>query len=187
MQDDELKRVLLRLVALADRMEQRDTQVIQHLAQRASELQRAAHGVSDGGQQFARNALDVLRSQGRDAVQAGVDEAVEQCHRKLTETAACASRTSDEVRASATALRRQRNVWLWAAPLALIVGAALAAGGSSYLVWKNMAELKRADFGRDILHATQSGTLTRCGDALCARIGEKPKRYGRKGEYVLLQ
>jgi hypothetical protein len=143
--------------------------------------------VSAGGQQFAREALNALRSQGREAVQAGADQAVEHYSRKLNEAAADASRASGEVRESATALRRQRSLWLWAAPLALIVGAAIAAGGSSFLVWKNMAELKRADFGQDILHATQSGALTRCGDALCARVGKEAKRYGAQGEFVLLQ
>lgn len=187
MEHEESNQLLLKLVALADRMEQRDARVIEQLAQQAAELQRSAQAVSSGGQQFARNALDALRSQGRDAIQAGVEQAVAQCNQRLAETAGLVSRTSDDVRGASAELRQQRSLWLWAAPLALIVGAVLATGGSSYMVWKNMAELERADFGQDILDATRSGALTRCGEVLCARIGAKPKQHGKQGEYLLLQ
>lgn len=187
MESEDARQLLLRLMALADRMEQRDAKVVQEMAQQASLLQQSAQAVSHGGQQFSRNALDVLRTQGRDAVQSGVEQAVAQCNQQLTETGKLVSRASGEVQSATAALRHQRSLWLWTAPLALLVGAALAAGGSSYLVWKNMAELERADFGQDILQATQSGKLTRCGEALCAKIGAKPQRFGKQGEYLLLQ
>lgn len=186
MEHEESRQLLLRLMALADRMEQRDANVIGQLAQQADALQRSAQAVGSGGLQFARSALDVLRAQGQEAVQHGLGQAIEQCNQQLGETARLVRRTCAEVEASAAALRRQRNLWLWAAPLALIVGSVLAAGGSSYLVWRNMAQLEQADFGQDILQATRSGTLTRCGEALCARVGTMPERYGAKGEYVQL-
>lgn len=186
MDQESSRQLLLKLMALADRMEQRDARVIEQLAQHSADLQRSAQAVDSSGQQLARNALDALRSQGRDAVQSGVDQAIKQCNQQLTDAARLVHQTADEVNVSAAALRRQRSLWLWTAPLALIVGAALAAGGSSYLVWKNAAELKRADFGQDILQATRSGALTRCGGALCVRTGKAPKRYGAQGEYTLL-
>src|SRR3546814_16542301 len=49
-----------------------------------------------------------------------------------------------------------------------------------------MHEVRRAEFGQDILQATQSGVLTRSGDALCAKVGEQAMRYGSNEEYVLL-
>src|SRR3546814_808774 len=70
--------------------------------------------------------------------------------------------------------------------VALTIGSRLAAGGSGYIAWKSMHEARRAEFGQDILQATQSGVLTRCGDALCAKVGEQAARYGSNEEYVLL-
>ncbi|HYP85217.1 hypothetical protein [Variovorax sp.] len=186
MEEERSRRLMLRLMALADKLEQRDMQVIAQLSQQACELKRSAQAVASGGEQFARTALDAMRGEAGNVVQRAMRQAVEQCTHSLTESAAHVSRTAHEVGASTEQLRRQRGLWLWAAPLALIVGALLAAGGSGYLVWKNAAELRRASFGLDILQATRSGALTRCGDALCARVGAKPARYGRNGEYVLL-
>ena len=41
----------------------------------------------------------------------------------------------------------------------LTIGSLLAAGGSSYIAWKSMREIRRAEFGQDILQATQSGAF----------------------------
>src|SRR3546814_6324153 len=63
-------------------------------------------------------------------------------------------------------LARMQGGLVWKALVALTIGSLLAAGGSGYIAWKSMHEVRRAEFGQDILQATQSGVLTRCGDAL---------------------
>src|SRR3546814_2586095 len=82
-------------------------------------------------------------------------------------------------------LARMQGGLVWKALVALTIGSLLAAGGSGYIAWKSMHEVRRAEFGQDILQATQSGVLTRCGDALCAKVGEQAMRYGSNEEYVL--
>lgn len=187
MDGEATRQLTLKLLAIADRMEQRDARFADQLRQHVTDLQRATQAVSGGGQQFARDALEALRSQVRDAVAGSIAEAAEASRQQLESTARVAARSAQEVNEATLALRRQRNAWLWTGPLVLAIGALMTAGGSSYLVWKNMAELKRASFGQDILRATESGALTRCGDALCAKVGATPRRYGRQGEYLLLQ
>lgn len=181
------KDLTLKLLALADRMEQRDERIVGLLAQQVAELQNAARAVNTGGQALARDALDMLRSQTKDAVTDSIAEAANASKAQLEASASTASWSAREVNEAAMELRKQRGFWLWAAPIALITGALLTAGGSSFLVWKNSRELKRTEFGQDILRATQSGTLNRCGEALCAKVGTKPKRFGKEGEYALLQ
>ncbi len=181
------KDLTLKLLALADRMEQRDERVVGLLAQHAAELQNAARAVSTGGQALARDALDMLRSQAKDAVAESIAEAAMASKMRLEASASSASWSAREVTEAAMELRKQRGLWLWAAPIALIAGALLTAGGSSFLAWKNAKELKRAEFSQDLLRATQSGALNRCNKALCARVGAKPTRFGKDGEYVLLQ
>ena len=181
------KDLTLKLLALADRMEQRDERFVGLLKQHVAELQNATQAVSSGGQALARDALDMLRGQARDAVADSIAEAANTSKTQLEASASSASWSAREVKEAATELRKQRGLWLWAAPMALIAGALLTAGGSSFLLWKNAKELKRAEFGQDVLRATQSGALTRCGKALCAKVGTEPKRFGKQGEYVLLQ
>jgi hypothetical protein len=181
------KDLTLKLLAIADRMEQRDERFVELLTQHVAQLQSATQAVSSGGQALARDALDMLRSQARDAVADSIAEAANASKTHLEASASSASWSAREVNEAAMELRKQRGLWLWAAPIALIAGALLTAGGSSFLLWKNAKELKRAEFGQDVLRATQSGALTQCGEALCAKVGMEPKRFGKQGEYVLLQ
>jgi hypothetical protein len=181
------KDLTLKLLALADRMEQRDERFVGLLKQHVAELQNATQAVSTGGQALARDALDMLRRQAKDAVADSISEAAAASKAELDASASSASWSARAVNEAAMDLRKQRGLWLWAAPIALIVGALLTAGGSSYLVWKNARELKRNEFGQDILRATQSGALNRCGEALCAKVGTNPRRFGKEGEYALLQ
>src|SRR3546814_3334982 len=58
-------------------------------------------------------------------------------------------------------LVRMQGGLVWKALVALTIGSLLAAGGSGYIAWKSMHEVRRAEFGQDILQATQSGVLTR--------------------------
>src|SRR3546814_19428556 len=75
-------------------------------------------------------------------------------------------------------LARMQGGLVWKALVALTIGSLLAAGGSGYIAWKSMHEVRRAAFGQDILQATQSGVLTRCGDALFEKVGEERKSVG---------
>src|SRR3546814_1215764 len=83
-------------------------------------------------------------------------------------------------------LARMQGGLVWKPLVALTIGSLLAAGRSGYIAWKSMHEVRRAEFGQDILQATHTGVLTRCGDALCAKVGEQALRYGSHEEYVLL-
>jgi hypothetical protein len=185
MERPEGQRLLLQLLDISDHIRRRDDALLRQLTQAIAHLQDAAERVGAGGQQFASGALEVLRREGGAAVAHGLDHALQKSRAGMEAFASTGSQAAREVQAAAQSLRRQRGVWLWAAPIALIVGAVLAAGGSSYLVWKNMRELKRAQFGQDILRATETGVLTRCGDMLCVKVGKKPQRFNK--DYVLLQ
>lgn len=84
-------------------------------------------------------------------------------------------------------LTSARRTLLWNGLIALLVGSLLVAGGAAWVAHKSMQEIAQAHFGKDILEATRSGAITRCGGTLCVRVGKKPQRYGAHGEYVLLQ
>jgi hypothetical protein len=55
-----------------------------------------------------------------------------------------------------------------------------------WVVHRSGEALAQARFGQAIVQATQRGTIIRCGDLLCAKVGKKLRRYGKDGEYLLL-
>lgn len=183
MEHEASRQLLLKLLALAERMERRDARVIELLTQQAAALQAAAQGMETGGQRFARDALDVLRAQGREAVHAGVGDAAAQCREHLLRAAAEASRGADEVRGSAQVLRRQRGFWAWSAPLALIVGSVLATIGAGYAVVNSRAQVERHRIEAALLRAYNRADVTLCGGQLCANIDERGGRHGDRGQY----
>lgn len=189
MENEESKELLLKLLALADKMEQRDARVIDQLSAEAKALRLSAQAVQEGGDRFARRALDILQGEGRTAIHQGLGQALEESSGQLRQSSLLASRAADEVQASATRLKKQRNLWLWGAPLGLIAGSLLAVGGSTWWTLRNLAELERVEFSRDILRATQTGAITQCGrrEQLCVKVGAQTKTFGAQGEYLLLE
>lgn len=86
-------------------------------------------------------------------------------------------------------LTRAQTTLVWKSLLVLGLGSLLLAGTSIYIARDRMRVVRQAEFGADILHATRSGTITRCGkqEALCVRVGKTLRRAGAQGEYILLQ
>lgn len=183
MEQDESGQLLLKLLALAERMERRDERVIALLAAQGAALQSAAREVEGAGQRFLRDVLDTLRGQGRDAVQAGVGEAVAQCRERLWQASAEAARGAETLRTSADTLRQQRTLWLWAAPLALLVGSVLAAAAAAYAVMTSRAEVARHRIEAALLRAYNRADVILCGERLCVNVDEQGARYGQHRQY----
>jgi type IV secretion system protein VirB8 len=119
----------------------------------------------------------------------GAGRAVYHFNTQLQQVAADAKSSAETMQEQQKIVARAQSMLVWKGLIALTIGSLLAAGGSSYLVWKNAQELRQAEFDVDILHATRSGSLTRCGEhnSLCVRVGKSPKRTGAQGEYLMLE
>lgn len=186
MDADDLKRMAVQLMAVAELLDERSKRAVQQVEQSTADLGRAAHGLGHDAQALSREALKGIRSEAGAALEQGLGPATKRCDEQLRASAKTVAAAVDALDGATRGLRSQQQRLVWTGLAALAVGSLLAAGGSSLLVWKNMRELERAEFGNDILSATRSGRLTRCGDTLCAQVGAQPKRYGAKGEYLLL-
>lgn len=180
MDRDEARRLMLKLLALAERMEQRDERVIALLAEQGGALRSAAHEVDAATARFVR---DALRAQAREAVQAGVGEAIAQCRDRLLQAGTEAARSAETMHRGAEALQRQRSLWLWTAPLALLVGSAIAAGAAAYAVTSSRAEVERHRIEAALLRAYNRADVILCGERLCANIDERGARFGERGQY----
>ncbi len=177
---------LTKLMAIADRLDTRNLETVQRVEAAAAALDQGANRLSDGAEQFAERAIQVIGGRTEQVITRGSSQAMGQLSQQLEQSAGSAQTAARAMEEQSRGLTSARRTLVWNGLLALVVGALLAAGGSAWIAQRSLQEIARADFGKDILQATQRGVITHCGDSLCARIGKKPRRYGAGGEYVLL-
>lgn len=187
MTPEALQDLSLKLAAVADLLDQRSGLAVQTAEQGAQQLRSTADTLARQHQQMTEQALAAIGGQARQSIERGAGEALDQLRQQLRQASESAGQSARTIAEQAQALREAQRGLVWKAGFALLAGALLAAGGSAFIVWRSLQQLERADFAEDVLEATRSGAITRCADALCVRVGETPKKYGAKGEYVLLE
>ncbi len=185
--DASLQDLALKLAVVAEMLDQRSQQAVHAAAEGAQQLHYAAQGLNQQGQQMANVVVETLSAQAKQSIEHGAAESLEHLRQELRKASESAALSAKLISDQSKALQSSQKQILWKASLALLVGSLLAAGGTAFIAWRSLQQFKRADFAEDVLEATRSGAITRCGDALCARVGEKPNKFGPKGEYVLLE
>lgn len=182
-----VKQALVKLMAIADRLDTRNQQTVQQLEAASLALDQGVNRLSAGGEQFAGRALQVISGSTQQAIAQGAGQAVVQLREQLQHSAAAAQSAAQAMALQSRCLTNARRHLVWSGMIALLLGSLLAAGGAAWVAQRSMQEITRAQFGKDILQATERGALSRCGEMLCARIGRKPRRYGKDGDYALLE
>ena len=184
---DAVRQALTKLMAIADRLETRNAQTVQRIEAATVALDQGVGRLDGSGERFAQSALQAIASNTQESVAQGAGQALGEFRQQLqqsTDSVRSAARVMDEQHRGLAAARRGL---VWNGLIALLVGSLLAAGTAAWMVRASMQQMAQARFGQDILQATQRGVLTRCGDVLCAKVGRKPQRYGKDGQYLLLQ
>jgi hypothetical protein len=184
---DDLQELALRLSAFADVLNQHATRVAQEAGHSSQLLRETAEGFATRSRQTARELVEAVGMQAREAIERHAADGMRQSNERLqgavTRTESAAGTLHRELQLLGAA---QRSL-VWKSGLALLAGSLLAVGGSGYLVWKDQKVLKQTEFSTEIIEAMRTGALTRCDDAICARVGERPRRFGNKGEYVQIK
>lgn len=150
-------------------------------------MEQSAQGIEEQVQRLSQHVIDAVRTESHHALEAGARDGVAPVIEQLQQSIRSIQNSSQDLSAQSRALQGVRRSMVWMSGIALLLGSLLAVGSSSYFVWKNRQELKRGEFGRDILEATRSGAINRCGEALCVRIGNAPRHYDKNKNYVLLE
>lgn len=187
MHADDLKQFAVRLMAVSELLEQRSERAVLQVEQGAVQLGQVAHGLDLSGQRLSSEVLDVVRAQSSVALEHGLAAALAQCQARFRQAADSASQAARQWDEASRRLHREQRRLRWTGWIALLLGSLLTAGGSGWLAARHLRQLEQARFGEDILAATRSGAITRCGERLCARVGTRPQRYGARGEYVLVE
>ncbi len=184
---EEAKQTLIKLMAIADRLDARNLKTAQQLEAAVASLDHGVVRLDKGADAFAQRALQIIGAGAQQSILQGTQQASEQVRHQLVLATGSAQAAAQAMDREANRLTGARRSLLWNGLLALLVGSLLAAGGAAWIAQKSMQEVAQANFAKDILDATHAGVITRCGERLCARVGKAAQRYGAKGEYVLLQ
>ena len=186
MQPTELQETALRLSVVVDFLEERAEQASLQSAQGAQALRQAIDGFDARSRQLSQDVVTAIASRAEGEIRQAIARAAEQCTARLQDAGQSAVRAAALLDGKAHALGDSQRRLAWKAGIALLVGAALAAGGSAAVAWKSLRDIERAGFGEDILQATRDGTITRCGESLCVKAGPGARRAGPGGEYLLI-
>ena len=184
---DALKQSLIKLATIANQLDARSARAVERVEASTDSLDQGMHRLESGATRVAGEALQMVGQQARQTIAQGTAQAMGELDRQLQAGIQAAQQAALEMDTQRKRLARAQRGLVGTALAALTIGSLLAAGGSGYIAWNSMQEVRRAGFGQDILQATRSGALTRCGDALCAKVGEQAVRYGSNREYVLLE
>lgn len=182
-----LQQSLVKLLAVVDRLDARNLQTVQRLEAATAAVEQGVDRLDRGGEQFAQQALQRIGADAQQSITQGAAQAVAGFQQQLKQASNSLQWAVQAMEEQRNRLTTARRSMVWMGALALLVGSLLAAGGAAWVAHRSMQEIAQARFGQDILEAARSGAITRCGDLLCVRIGRKPQRYGKDGEYALLQ
>lgn len=181
---DELQNLALRLSAFADVLNQHATRLVQETGQSTQALHETANNFSMQAQQISQQLVQSVGTQAREVIERHAADGLRQGSERLHGAAAHAEAVANSLQQESQRLGVAQRSLVWKSGLALLLGSLLAVAGSGYLVWKNHQALEQTEFPAAIAEAMRTGALTRCEDSICARVGEKPKRFGGNGEYV---
>jgi hypothetical protein len=183
------RQLLVKLAHVASQIEAHSSAALQRIEASTGALDQGVQRLDGGVERFTRQAMQAISHGSQAAVEHGARQALEGFDLQLQQSTSHARTAADTLLARSRMVGLAQRALVWQGLAALSVGSLLAAGGSAYVAWHSMREVRQAEFGTAVLRATQSGVLTACGkgQALCVKVGEKPRRAGARGEYILLE
>lgn len=183
----EIKRLALQLAAVVDVLERRSADAIGAMDEGRAAVGRAAADLREHEQQVVSEISRHAQAETRAAAERALAESVAAFRAQLDAAAGKAKHSAEHLEVERRALARQQRSMLWIGGGALVIGALLVVGGSAAWVATKRAELGQVEFARQIHDATTRGALVPCGEALCVRVGEKPRQAGERGEFLVVE
>lgn len=181
-----LEQLVLQLATIAQQLDRRSELAVARVDASTTALEQELHALSHGSERFVREATRTLGEEARQALAQGTGSAIAALNRQLQASADVARRAATAMEEQRRRLIATRRTLAWQAATALLVGSLLAVGVAGYTSWSAVRQVRSAQFTEDIVHATRSGALTRCGSALCVKAQEPMRRYDKNPAYVLI-
>ena len=183
----ELQELALRLSAFADVMNQNANRLMRENALSAQSLHDTTVAFTSQSRQIAGDLVHSVGAQAREVIELQAGHGMRQSGERLASAATQVESAAGSLQRELQRLGAAQRSLVWKSGLALLLGSILAVAGSGYLVWKNQETLKHTEFPTALSEAMRTGALSSCDGSICARVGERPKRFGKQGEYVEIE
>jgi hypothetical protein len=181
---EELKQLVLKLAAIAERLDERSENAVLRIERSADGLGVSAAGLHADSDRFAQQVLQAITEQAGSVLERGVGQAVDRCNMRLRGTTDAAAATARDLDVLRQELQRERRNWVWRGTTALLAGSALAIGASSYWALKSRDEIERSQVEAALLRAYNQADVTLCeGGRLCANVEDDSRRHGDRRQY----
>lgn len=154
----------------------------QHQASLA-EMRNAGTALTEGAQSLARDLVNTIGIQGRQALHDGLGDAAGRFRQQLDGSVA---QTREAVAALAGGARRAsaaQTSLVWKGMLALLVGSTLAVAGSWLFARTQLKQVERQRMEARYLEAFNRADVVLCGENLCANIDTSAPAHGADGRY----
>ncbi len=120
-----MTQTLVKLMAIADRLDARNLQTVQQLEAAVVTLDQGASRLSEGGDAFAQRALGMIGTAARQSIIQGTDKAVQEVRQRLEHTAKTAQAAAQSLEREAGLLASARRTLVWNGLMALLLASFL--------------------------------------------------------------
>jgi FtsZ-binding cell division protein ZapB len=183
----ETKRLALQLAAVVDALERHSIDAVGAIDDSRIALKRAVDELGSRGNQIVTEVSRHAQAETRAAAERALSESLAGFKAQLDAAARSAVNGAEALQRERERLAKQQRSAFWVGSVALLLGALAVVGGSTWWVMQQRTEVARLEFARALHEASARGALVPCGDTLCARVGDSPRRAGRNGEYLVVE
>jgi hypothetical protein len=174
----ETQELLKQLNTVTQLINARNEQTTKRIDTSTDALGQSVQQLADNGKRL----LDTIRAQGGQAFSQAMGPELDTLQRQIKSSMGLIGQLDQAL------VEHRHGVYglIRNALIVLVLGALAVMGAASYVAYDRYRAIENAQFGQDILHATNSGAISRCGGKLCVRTGKKPERYSQNPEYTLV-
>lgn len=186
---EDVKELVLKLAAIAGRIDQRNQAGTARIADGVQTLDLASRRLLGGADQFAGAVMQAVGQQVQGVIAEHSAHALDGFNKQLRTSTGRVQWATEALAEQRKTLHRTQRTLVWQGLIALLIGSVLAAGAGGYLFWQARHIGGDAALTADIRQAVASGALARCNDGrLCARTAV-PKHTGKPAhaQYVAVQ
>lgn len=151
----------------------------------AEQLNRAAADVPDRVQQAMAGTLSGMASEATQRLRHGLQAPLAELQQQINATSQRIDPAAQRLTASAAQVDQllRRVTWVCVLAVGVLVTGLTLAGVAA---WKANSAIKKTQLEADVLRAYNEANVRLCDGRLCAKPAPGNKRFGDKGEYILV-
>lgn len=178
---------------LAETLERNASATIQQQQQAAQVLQQTVTQTNERMQSTIGNAGDQLKALLQQAIDQSIAPGMQQFDAAARAMAANMRQAGESMQKDQAAVAANLKKLTWKLHTIAIVSTVLLVTGGLLLIWQQTQLYREArdravaaKIDAEIAEAYRQANVTSCGGRPCLRLDPKVRRWGRDGEYVLL-